>query len=225
MNLPAVSAKKAIIGLCSLLLIGGITAFFAWKAGWVTQAFELKNSVLSWCRANPVTLFAAIAILPGFAFPVAPLLILAGVVWGSSLQGCVLALAAVGLNIVWTHLLASGPLRGSIVSVLGPRFQRWQNMPSNDHLRVVCLLRVTPGVPLFVQNYVIGLLGIPLRFSLALALPITGLYICGFVLTGGAIFEGRIGIIILGVSLLLAATILVRFIRERVSPETGSSGI
>ena len=40
--------------------------------------------LLNWCRENPAGLFLAIAILPGFACPASPLLILAGIVWGST---------------------------------------------------------------------------------------------------------------------------------------------
>ncbi len=212
--------RKKLIILAALVPIAIVGAVFAWHMGWVHFALSLKEPILGWCRSNPIALFAAIVILPGFAFPVAPLLILAGVVWGSSLQGCAIALAAVVLNISWTHLVASGPFRHRIIKLLGARFEKWQEMPKNDHFRVSCLLRVTPGVPLFVQNYVIGLLGIPLRFSIALAIPITGLYVCGFVLTGGAIFEGKIGFLILGISLLIAATMIVNIIRSRISLPT-----
>jgi uncharacterized membrane protein YdjX (TVP38/TMEM64 family) len=121
------------------------------------------------------------------------------------------------LNICWTHLLAAGPLRQRIIRLLGSRLQVWLDMPTNDLMRVSCLLRVTPGVPLLVQNYAIGILGIPLRYSVLLAIPITGLYVCGFVLTGGAIFEGSLGAAIAGISLLIAASIALKMIRRRLA--------
>jgi len=203
--------------LAAFGLAGAVFLFIAWRMGFLEQLIGLKDIVLSWCRANPLILFVAIVFLPGFAFPVAPLLILAGAVWGSTPLSCGIALTAVLLNISWSHLLAAGPARGLLCGLMGNRWERWQNTPATDHLRVTCLLRVTPGIPLFVQNYMIGLIGIPLRFSLAVAVPITGLYVCGFVLTGGAIFQGRIGLLIAGLSLIVAAAIALKTMHRRLA--------
>jgi uncharacterized membrane protein YdjX (TVP38/TMEM64 family) len=217
MKLP----KTPVLILMALLAMAA--GFVAWKMGWVEWALAMKEPVLNWCRSNPVALFAAIAILPGFGFPASPLLILAGAVWGSNPWACAISLLALILNICWTHLLAAGPLRQRIIRLLGSRLQVWLDMPTNDLMRVSCLLRVTPGVPLLVQNYAIGILGIPLRYSVLLAIPITGLYVCGFVLTGGAIFEGRIGVLILGISILIAATLTIKIIRGRINPAVANN--
>ena len=214
-------SKTPVLILMALLAMAA--GFVAWRMGLVEWALAMKEPVLGWCRSNSFILFAAIIILPGLAFPVAPLLILAGAVWGSNPQACAISLLAVILNICWTHLLAAGPLRHRIIRLLGSRLRVWLDMPTNDLMRVSCLLRVTPGVPLFIQNYAIGILGIPLRYSVLLAAPITGLYVCGFVLTGGAIFEGQIGALILGISILIAATLTIKIIRGRINQTTTPS--
>ena len=170
--------------------------------------------LLNWCRENPVGLFLAIAILPGFACPASPLLILAGIVWGSTASGCALAISAILLNITWTHWLSAGPCRALVSRILGERWERWQSMPRTNLWKLAFMLRITPGVPLFVQNYATGLLGIPLLHSLAIALPISALYGSGFVLTGGAIFKGQTGLVIAGLSLLAAATIAINLARK-----------
>jgi len=188
--------------------------------------------VLQWLREHPALLFAAIAILPGFAFPSSPLIILAGIVWGPTPTGCAFALAAIGLNICWTHLLAAGPARKLLTRLIGPRLNRFRNPRSSDHRslspsssdhrslltrhwKIVCALRLPPGIPLFVQNYGIALLGAPLRLSLALAIPTTAVHVCGLVLTGGAIFEGRIALLLFGISLLILATLLIHVLRVK----------
>ena len=170
--------------------------------------------LLNWCRENPVGLFLAIAILPGFACPASPLLILAGIVWGSTASGCALAISAILLNITWTHWLSAGPCRALVSRILGERWERWQSMPRTNLWKLAFMLRITPGVPLFVQNYATGLLGIPLLHSLAIALPISALYGSGFVLTGGAIFKGQTGLVIAGLSLLAAASIGINLARK-----------
>jgi len=173
--------------------------------------------ILTWCRENPNWIFLAIALLPGFGVPSSPLLILAGITWGTTPKSCALALAAVAINIIWSHLLAAGPARKILTRILGHRLARFQSQSKADRLRLAALVRFTPGVPLCVQNYGLGLLGVPLRLSLAVAVPTTAIYVCGFVITGGAIFEGRFGILLLGISLIVIAAISIQFIRRKIT--------
>jgi len=174
------------------------------------------DPVLSFLREYPIWIFLAIAILPGFAVPSSPLIILAGIAWGATWQGCAFAISAVAINIIWSHLLAAGPARNLLNRILGKRIERFRNLKTADHVRLITIIRFTPGVPLCVQNYGIGLLGAPLRLSLLLAIPTTAVHVCGLVLTGGAIFDGRIGLLILGVSLFIVATLAIHLLRSKI---------
>jgi len=175
----------------------------------------LKQIVADLGVQYPWLVFVALVILPGVGFPASALLLLAGAVWGSNAGSCLAAVGAVMLNVVWTHAVAAGPGRAGIVRLLGERWKRWENLPRTDLLRVACILRVTPGVPLFAQNYILGLLGVPLRLSLLIALPLTGLSVCGFVLTGGALFQGQSGMALTGICLLATAAMATRLIRGK----------
>jgi uncharacterized membrane protein YdjX (TVP38/TMEM64 family) len=205
--------KLLVIGI----LLIGLCLLLAWKQGWIVNIINLRDPILVWCRANPIALFAAIAILPSFAFPVSPLLILAGVVWGANLHSCGLALAAVLINITWSHLLAAGVGRTIIQKLLGKYWEAWSKKSTPADWRLTCILRITPGIPLCFQNYLLGLLGVRLRDSLLIAIPTTGLYVCGFVLTGGAIFEGQTGLLVLGISILIAASLTLKLILKKIS--------
>lgn len=209
--------RKQYLILAALSPLAFALIGIAWHLGWVHWALAQKEPLLAWCRSNPLVLFAAIAILPGFAFPVAPLLILAGVVWGSNPMACGLAMTAVAINITWSHLLASGFCRKYFERILGRHWKRWESVAETDHWRLALVLRITPGIPLCFQNYLLGLLGVPIRYSLGIAIPTTGLYVCGFVLTGGAIFEGRLGLLLIGISILAAATLAVKIARHRLA--------
>ena len=176
---------------------------------------ELKDLIARYGAEHPWLIFVAIVILPGLGFPSSLLLLLAGAVWGADVRSALIAIGAVILNIVWTHLVAAGPGKNLIARLLGERWERWRMLPRNDHFKLACMLRLTPGVPLCVQNYALGLLGVPLWQSVAVAIPITGLYIFGFVLTGGAIFEGRAGLALTGISLVAVAALGLRFIAKR----------
>ena len=177
---------------------------------------QIKNLVITWCSSNSLVLYAAIVVLPGLGFPASVLLVLAGVVWGASLQTCAIALSAIILNLLWTRWLAAGPGKHLISRMLGKRWSRLENLPRADLYRLTCILRVTPGLPLFAQNYILGVLGVPLRPYLMISVPLNALWVVGFVITGGAVFQGRAGIAITGVCILVAGTLLIRLIRSRM---------
>jgi uncharacterized membrane protein YdjX (TVP38/TMEM64 family) len=90
-------------------------------------------------------------------------------------------------------------------------------MDRRNLLKLTLLLRITPGVPLVIQNYTLGLLAVPFVPYLLISVPINGLFVTGFVLTGGAIFEGSLGAAIAGISLLIAASIALKMIRRRLA--------
>ncbi|MCW1923518.1 VTT domain-containing protein [Luteolibacter arcticus] len=184
-----------------------------------------KQFVTEYGTRYPWALFVALVFLPGIGFPAGVLLLLAGIVWGSHYTSCLIALAAIALNVMWTHCLAAGPARKVMTRWMGERLQPWFALPRTDLMKIAWLLRVTPGVPLFVQNYALGALGVPLRLSLLTALPVVSLYACGFVLTGGAIFDGRLGLAISGLALVAAAAIATRLFpakQAKPGPEGGA---
>ncbi|TAE86079.1 MAG: hypothetical protein EAZ71_06920 [Verrucomicrobia bacterium] len=184
----------------------------------------LKQVVDTYGAQYPWAIFLALVLLPGFAFPASALLLLAGAVWGSTASSCGIALGAILLNVTWTHLLAAGPCKTLVTRILGKHGERLFAMPQADLMKLAWILRVTPAVPLFVQNYGLGVLGVPLRHSLLTAIPVTGLYICGFVLTGGAIFNGRFGLVVTGAGLLIAATVATRLLRKRYAEGKANGG-
>jgi len=178
---------------------------------------QVKQWMEGYGEQYPWLIFVALVFLPGFGFPASILLLLAGMVWGPEVSSALLALAAVALNIIWTHAVANGPGRNLVIRLLGERWQRWKNQPRTDLIKLAVILRLTPGVPLFIQNYVLGLLGVPLAHSLLTALPLTGLYVFGFVLTGGAVFEGQLGRAVTGVCLIVVAGLVVKLVHFRIA--------
>lgn len=183
----------------------------------IKQSIE---AVTSWCAGHPSTLFFAIAILPGIGFPISPLLILAGVVWGSTWETCAITLAAVALNMSWTYCLASGPASSIVSRLLGARWQRWKNIHPENLRRFTILFRITPGLPFFIQNYILGLLGVPFLSYILISIPLNGIFVVGFVLTGGAIFDGNIGMIGAGLATIIVATLAFRLVRSKMSSRT-----
>lgn len=211
-------SKQKIIVLIALVTAIMVTVGIALvvEPDMLRKALSLKDTVSAWCAENPVLLFFAIAVLPGFGFPASPLLILAGVVWGSNWHTCAITIAAVALNMSWTHWLSSGPARAIVSNLLGARWQKWENIHPDNLRRFTVLLRITPGLPFFLQNYILGLIGVPFLTYILISIPLNAIFVVGFVLTGGAIFEGNIGMIAAGVAILVAAGIGLRLLRGKL---------
>lgn len=164
---------------------------------------------------HPFALFLALAVLPGLPFPTSPLIFLVGVVWREQpIHGCAVCLLATAINMSWTYALAAGPGR-RLVEGLARRLDR--NLPdlaSASHLQALLLLRLMPGVPFFLQNYVLGYLRLPFGFYLGASLGCNGLMACGLVLTGAGVATGAWKPVLSGVGLLVAAVILVKVARK-----------
>ncbi|HBE22683.1 MAG TPA: hypothetical protein DDW21_04430 [Verrucomicrobiales bacterium] len=174
-----------------------------------------KEQLIELCQAHPVLLFLAIAILPGMGFPASPLLIAAGVAWGGGLRACSLAISASAINMTWTYFLATGIGKPLLLRLFGKRLQKWEAPQGKNLYLITAALRLTPGIPFFLQNYALGIMGIPFLPYILMSIPLSGIYMIGFVVSGGAILSGNIAQALAGMGLILLVTLLLRFIRSR----------
>lgn len=171
-----------------------------------------------WLSRHLVWLFVALIILPAGPFPTSALLLLAGSVWGESpLMGCLFCLLAIGLNMSWTYWVAAGPGRWLIQRLLvGTRFQIPERMVGTP-IKTTVVLRLTPGIPFFLQNYALGVMGVPFRIYLPVSLLCNGLLACGLVLGGAGIGNGKMGPLLMGVSILVVSIIVIGYLRQRLN--------
>lgn len=120
-------------------------------------------------RLNAGVAFALLAVLPLFGFPASILHVAAGIRFGAPL-----GLALVALSIL-LQLLASY----AIVHLWRDRLDRskWlrhvrQRLPEGAHASVCVLAVLLPGAPYAAINYVLPLIGVPLRTYLICCLPL-----------------------------------------------------
>jgi uncharacterized membrane protein YdjX (TVP38/TMEM64 family) len=174
-----------------------------------------KEQLIDLCQAHPVLLFFAIAILPGLGFPASPLLIAAGIAWGGGTRACCLAISAIAINMSWTYFLATGIGKPLLLRLFGKRLQKWEAPQGKNLYLITAALRLTPGIPFFLQNYALGIMGIPFRPYILISLPLNAIYVIGFVVSGGAILSGSIAHALAGLGLILLVTLLLRYLRSR----------
>jgi uncharacterized membrane protein YdjX (TVP38/TMEM64 family) len=200
------------------MLMGLGALFVAWQMGVdLKMVRETWSKSEQFLRANPWWLFGALVILPGLPVPTSALLVLAGTVWRDRpLMACVICLVAIALNMTWTYWLAARPARGTVEKLLARGMLRIPQLPRNNQMKALLLLRLTPGIPLFVQNYLLGFFRVPFRLYLPVSMACSGLISCGVVLSGAGVAGGNFMPALTGVALIVVGFVVVQMLRQRL---------
>jgi uncharacterized membrane protein YdjX (TVP38/TMEM64 family) len=208
-----------LAGVVFILMAGALLVL--WRSGLrLTDVMGWMKEGKEFLAEHPLWLFVALVVLPGFPFPVSFLFIMAGLVWGENpLLACGYALAALAANHAWTYAIAAGPAHQLVGRVLTRCGWKIPVLKSESVMDTVLVLRLLPGMPLFVQNYVLGLLRVPYGRYAWMSLLCNGPYVVGFVLAGAGIADGRWKTALLGIAILVLAVVLVRIFRRRKRPE------
>ncbi|MDP1580007.1 MAG: VTT domain-containing protein [Candidatus Didemnitutus sp.] len=202
---------KAGLGLLGLLLVAGVVV-----RGWDWRG--MIDSGLEHLRAaGPVTFFGAMAILPAAGFPMAAFLFVAvplfGPVFGTTTT-VLLALGAATVNFCLAYAMARRGLRPLLKALLERLGYRVPLVEDGDATDLVILLRVTPGVPYVVQNYLAGLAEVPFGRYVLVSVVIGWPLIAVYLLFGDAILHGKGQLAWLAGSGLAALLTLAHLVRR-----------
>lgn len=220
--------SKRLIRLLLLLLlaalIGAAAVYYIWSAHPDLEYWKtLGSNGYAYLEAHPILLVVVLATLPGIGCPMSPLLIIFGIVMGPRFglpATCAIGIAATSFCSIWTYALASGPLRVFLKKHL---LNKWAIPEFSDSsaLRLGIIVRITPGIPYPVQNVALGVMGMRFKTYLLASLPAQSLYTIGFIVTGGALFEGRAGLAITAVLFLIIIILVTRILNK---PSTSNVG-
>jgi uncharacterized membrane protein YdjX (TVP38/TMEM64 family) len=188
-----------IAGFAVALLTLGAAAWFAWDSG----------AIRAWKEsASPLAFFAAMAVLPALGAPLTPFYVIAGATFGlgPGLLGSALALV---LNFSLCYFAARRLMRERLLALLRrfdyelPNFAQHQGA-----LRFTVLVKLTPGIPAFLKNYLLGISGVTFGVFLGVSLLAAGLYAVPLMALGQSLFRHELNrslIIALAVSAALGA--------------------
>jgi len=209
------SNRRLRWALAGCVGIAVAAAWVAWKSGVDLEFLKgLWTRCDGYLTAHPAALFWALVILPALPIPTSALLFTAGIVWGDRpVMAILLCLLAMALNQSWTYWLAARPARGIVEKLLASGSLHIPDLPRGDHLKLILILRLTPGFPFFIQNYVLGFMRAPFLLYLPVSLLCSGLIGTGVVLSGVGLGGGKLRWAILGISLIVVGGILTHFIR------------
>ena len=195
-----------------------VAAAAAW---WLSQAWDGREAVdrgIGWMRAaGPGVFFTAMALVPA---PLWMFTVPAGEAFASelTLPGVIAAaLAAIAVQIALCYGLARYALR-PLVEKLVRRFgYAVPSLNAENALSVALLVRLTPGPPLFLQCFLLGVAGMPFRLYMVVSWLCTVPWVIGGVVLGRGILAGNFSTVLMGVSFLGAASIAVRLLRRRMA--------
>lgn len=193
-----------LVALALVYGLGGDPVSLARQAsGWWD---DNRSEFLDWITHHrlqaTVLLFAAVSVLPALMLPVSPLLALCGLILGP-VWGVLIAGIGMMTNALATYLIAR-----KFRPWVARKVSRWGfTLPKIQRTRLAYLmipLRVIPGTPFVVQNYLIGLSGAKpadfARWVLILEIPCSAPY----VFIGAGLRGGHRYLFIAGAALLMA---------------------
>jgi uncharacterized membrane protein YdjX (TVP38/TMEM64 family) len=186
----------------------GVVVYFSWTA-WGHEAF------MAWMReANPVWFFAAMAVLPAVGVPWTPLYILAGATFGAR-YGVLGSLLAIAANLTLCYFIARSRLRPWLERILRRFGYRLPDLANRSALRFTLIVRLAPGLPMFVRNYALGSAGVPFWLYFGVSMAITSAYAVAFVVLGESVLEHDLRALGAAVAVLAAAGGAIWWWRKR----------
>ena len=207
------SRIKILIGLAILAAVAGIIVVgIYWER---ILEFDVQATVDWVASFGPVPFFAAMAILPSLWAPVSPFLILAGALCDMpvALLGSGLALST---NMAISWLVAGKWFRPPFERLVHRFGYTVPEMTKETMVTVAALLRITPGMPFPLQNYLLGLARMPFGWYMAVSVPLNLSIAFSIVWFGDALLKGNATMILLALSVIIALSLAVRQLRARL---------
>lgn len=216
MSAPAARSPRALlIKLAIVAVVGAAGAVLLLRGydvkGLVNQALEYVRS------AGPVVFFAAQAILPAVGAPQTAFSLTAGSLFGARLGMPVVVLCstlALVTNMALTFWLASRLLRPVLEKLMTRLGYKLPEVQAGDVTDVIVLLRVTPGSPFPVQNYLLGLARVPFGKYLLVSTLIAAPLNVAFLLFGDALIHGRGRLAMISLLAILALMVAAQLVRK-----------
>lgn len=204
--MPFTRKQWQIMGTACFLLL------FAWVMV-IGKGDDIANTIAEAIGdAGWLPFFAAMTLLPLAGFPVTPFYLIGGAIFDEWL--CMLGTAlSLLVNLSLAYLMAARWMRSALQKMISRHGHGL--MPAFSSRRhtwlYILTVRVTPGPPLSVKNYLAGLAGVPFVPYLIISWPIAMSYAAGLILLGDSLTEQRWFGVIAG-TLVLGTFLAVMFV-------------
>ncbi len=222
---PGISSRALLVILASGAVVITLLGVLLLRQIGLEQTLEWVDE--AWKRlqqAPPAVYFGAMVVITLFPVPASPFYIAAGPLYGI-VPSLLWIVPAVMLNNAIVHVISTSFLRPWLSAVVS---RRGFDVPTLDSKRdqtlFVAMVRITPGVPYFFQNVLLGLSGVGLPRFLIVSTPVHMIYATGFVILGRSAFEGELGLMMGALGLIVVVSVLARFVYRRFQKESPLAG-
>jgi uncharacterized membrane protein YdjX (TVP38/TMEM64 family) len=221
MSAPSAPAQKKKLPLLKLAVIGAVVLAVLVLAvsggdirGLIAQCSALIDRGVEAIRnAGPVAFFTAMAIMPAFGVPSLTFILPAGPAFGERFgmtNVVLLCMVAVTFNFVFAYLLARRALRPLLEKLMVRLGYELPKVEAGDTTDLILILRLTPGIPFCVQNYLLGLGEVPFGKFFVLSFVLCMPQNAAFVLFGDALLHGKGKMLLYLIVAIVAGTHLLR---------------
>ncbi len=188
---------------------GGASASDGSLPAWAQTALESLRGV------PPLLFFSAFIVATFLPVPVGLFYLAAGVVYGIGPALAWIAGSLVISNLL-IHSASKSFLRPSLESLVTRRGHRIPRFDSPlDEALFITLIRLTPGVPYFLQNLILAVADLDLMRFVVLSVAFQMVYVIGFVVLGRSALDGRLGWVVGGLALIIAVAVAARILSRR----------
>jgi len=193
------------IGIGGLLLVGP------------EALLEFARSAWNALQAAPAPIyfgFMTLALL--FPIPASILYVTAGPIYGVT-ESLAWIAPMLLLNSLLVHAIGTTALRPALTAMIERRGLAVPSLEErSDQVLFMTLVRVTPGIPYFLQSWAIVLAGVDRLPFVLISVGVQIIYAAGFVALGQSAFEGRLGFAAMALAFLVAAGVAARVVHGRL---------
>lgn len=182
--------KRLVRLLVGLTLLGCAVALLAVQMDLRAQMARCLDYVRT---EGAGVFFTAMAVLPFFGFPLSAFVLSAGPVFAPTLgPGVVIACgaAALAFNVSLSYWFAAFALRPWMERLIVWLGYKVPKLPEGRDWEFTLVLRVVPGIPFFLQNYLLGLARVRFAIYLPISMAVPMVYLTLAVLAGDALAQG-----------------------------------
>jgi uncharacterized membrane protein YdjX (TVP38/TMEM64 family) len=221
------STDKAVSSNARIRLIFrvlGLIMFLGTAFGFLAvSGFQLESVMASVEETTPASFVICMSLLPLFGFPISAFYLFAGSAfpWWQATLLCSLALA---LNMSAAYLLARSLLRTPINALMAHFRKELPVLREDNQFRVTFLVRSIPGVPFFMQNYMLPLLGVRFGTYFLISWSIQSLFAAGMAALPHLV--QKVGLLWAGIGVgIIFLFVVFRKLYLRRSPKQGREQI
>ncbi len=202
----------------ALVLVAMAAAGFWWlKIHDFNVRLSIDEGIKVLQSAGPLVFFTAMAILPAVGFPIS-IFYLAAAAAFSARMGTAGVVAASGgalaVDLALAYWLARYGLRPWLEQMISRTKYKIPVVADAEQNQIILLVRITPGPPFFVQNFLLGMAEVRFSSFFGISWVVNMLYATGFIVFGDAIFQGKGKMAFMGVMALVAVTMIVHLLRR-----------